>query len=48
MDELFIGGELQETSKKEVLRICAQQEEMMEDGQSENSSSRPRTSSGRN
>ena len=48
VDELFIGGELQETSKKEVLRICAQQEEMMEDGQSENSSSRPRTSSGRN
>ncbi|CAM9725369.1 unnamed protein product [Choristocarpus tenellus] len=31
LDELFIGGELQESSKKEVLRLCAQMDELMED-----------------
>ena len=31
LDELFIGGNLQETSKKEVLKVCAQQDDMMEE-----------------
>ncbi|CAD7964135.1 unnamed protein product [Amoebophrya sp. A25] len=30
-DELFINGELQETSKKQVLRLIAEQDAMMED-----------------
>jgi AP-1 complex subunit sigma 1/2 len=32
LDELFIGGHLQETSKKEVLKICAAQDDMMDEG----------------
>jgi AP-1 complex subunit sigma 1/2 len=54
MDELFIGGYLQETSKSEVLRICAAMDEMMDDSKDEdkvqgraNSNSSPRRSSGR-
>jgi AP-1 complex subunit sigma 1/2 len=31
LDELFIGGQLQETSKAEVLRICAAMDEMMDE-----------------
>lgn len=31
LDELFIGGELQETNMKEVLRVTAQQDAMMKD-----------------
>ncbi|CAM9352514.1 unnamed protein product [Chrysoparadoxa australica] len=31
LDELFIGGELQESSKKEVLRMCSQMDELMEE-----------------
>eukprot|EP01033_Poteriospumella_lacustris_P013646 gene13647-9774_t len=31
LDELFIGGHLQETSKAEVLRICAAMDEMMDE-----------------
>ncbi len=31
LDELFIGGELQETNMKEVLRVTAQQDAMMRD-----------------
>ena len=31
LDELIIGGELQETSKREVLRVAAAQDEMMDD-----------------
>ncbi len=31
LDELLIGGELQETSKREVLRVAGAQDEMMED-----------------
>jgi AP-1 complex subunit sigma 1/2 len=30
VDELFIGGQLQETSKAEVLRICATMDDLME------------------
>jgi hypothetical protein len=30
LDELFIGGELQETSKKEVLKVCAEQDELLD------------------
>lgn len=30
-DELFIGGELQETSKKQVLRLVSEQDQLMED-----------------
>lgn len=31
LDELFINGELQESSKKEVLSVCAQMDEMMDE-----------------
>ena len=31
LDELFIGGLLQETSKKEVLKVCSLQDDLMED-----------------
>ncbi|KAJ1449472.1 Adaptor protein complex sigma subunit [Pelagophyceae sp. CCMP2097] len=31
LDELFIAGELEESSKKEVLSICAQMDEMMDE-----------------
>ena len=48
VDELFIGGEFQECSKKEVLRVCAQQEELMEEGKEDGVPSlRPRAGSGR-
>ena len=35
LDELFIGGLLQETSKKEVLKVCALQDDLMEETASE-------------
>lgn len=35
LDELFIGGELQETSKAEVLRICAAMDELMDESKEE-------------
>eukprot|EP01032_Pedospumella_encystans_P011435 gene11435-13293_t len=35
LDELFIGGHLQETSKVEVLRICAAMDEMMDESKEE-------------
>ena len=35
LDELFIGGFLQESSKKEVLRVCTQQEDYMEESKEE-------------
>ena len=31
LDEVLVAGELQETSKKEVLKVCAQQDDMMEE-----------------
>jgi AP-1 complex subunit sigma 1/2 len=31
LDEIILGGQVQETSKKEVLRVCAAQDEMMQD-----------------
>jgi len=31
LDEIFIGGHLQESSKSEVLRVCAQMDEMMDE-----------------
>jgi len=31
LDELLIGGEMQETSKRELLRICAQNEDILEE-----------------
>lgn len=31
LDELVISGELQETSKKSILRVCASQDAMMEE-----------------
>ena len=31
LDEIILGGQVQETSKREVLRVCAAQDEMMED-----------------
>jgi AP-1 complex subunit sigma 1/2 len=35
MDELFIGGHLQETSKAEVLRICSSMDDMMDENKEE-------------
>ena len=35
LDELFINGELQESSKKEVLSVCAQMDEMMDESKDE-------------
>lgn len=37
MDEMFIGGHLQETSKAEVLRICAAMDELMDESKDEGS-----------
>eukprot|EP00823_Brevimastigomonas_motovehiculus_P006265 TRINITY_DN511_c0_g1_i1.p1 TRINITY_DN511_c0_g1~~TRINITY_DN511_c0_g1_i1.p1 ORF type:complete len:155 (+),score=12.53 TRINITY_DN511_c0_g1_i1:48-512(+) len=34
LDELLIAGELQETSKKQVLRVCAAQDELMDESKS--------------
>ena len=31
LDEIVLGGEVQETSKREILRVCAAQDELMED-----------------
>lgn len=31
LDELMIGGHLAETSKKEVLRVCAAQDSLMDE-----------------
>ncbi|RLN36627.1 hypothetical protein BBJ28_00020687 [Nothophytophthora sp. Chile5] len=42
LDELFIGGYQQESSKKEILRICTQQEDYMDESKEEGFS-RPRT-----
>ncbi len=38
LDELFIGGNIQETSKAEVLRICAAMDEQMDDGKEDGTS----------
>lgn len=35
VDELFIGGHLQETSKAEVLRVCGAMDDMMEETNTE-------------
>jgi AP-1 complex subunit sigma 1/2 len=39
IDELFINGELQESSKKEVLGVCAQMDEMMDEAEAKDASS---------
>lgn len=31
LDELLIGGELQESSKREILKVCAAQDDLMEE-----------------
>jgi AP-1 complex subunit sigma 1/2 len=31
LDEVILGGEIQETSKREVLRVCAAQDDFMEE-----------------
>ena len=31
LDEIFIGGQLQETSKRKILQMCAIQDELMEE-----------------
>lgn len=36
LDELLIGGELQESSKREILRVCAAQDDLMEDENNNN------------
>eukprot|EP01039_Chlorochromonas_danica_P002858 gene2858-3122_t len=44
LDELFIGGHLQETSKAEVLRICAAMDEMMDESKEDGATpGRPNT-----
>uniref|UniRef100_A0A7S2XUT6 AP complex subunit sigma n=1 Tax=Fibrocapsa japonica TaxID=94617 RepID=A0A7S2XUT6_9STRA len=40
LDELFIAGELQESGKREVLRICGQMDDMMEEGKEDVSNER--------
>ncbi len=35
LDELFIGGHLQETSKAEVLRICSSMDDLMDENKDE-------------
>ncbi len=45
LDELFIGGHLQETSKAEVLRICSAMDELMDESKDEGTSN-GRASSG--
>lgn len=47
IDELFIGGYLQETSKAEVLRICASMDELMDGEQEEGANGRGPPGSGR-
>lgn len=47
LDELFINGELQESSKKEVLGVCAQMDEMMDETKDEGASSTSKSGSGR-
>lgn len=42
LDELFIGGYQQESSKKEILRIFTQQEDYMDESKEEGFA-RPRT-----
>jgi hypothetical protein len=42
LDELVIGGFQQESSKKEILRICTQQEDYMDESKEEGFT-RPRT-----
>ncbi len=44
LDEILIGGELQESSKRETLRVCVQQDELMEESKEEGTG-RPRTMS---
>ena len=39
LDELFIGGELQESSKKEVLRVCSQIDDLCDVEKKEDSNS---------
>jgi len=50
LDELFIGGYSQETSKREILRVCAQMDELMEEQKEEQQQTgmmgMPRRSSG--
>mmetsp|Transcript_30293 Transcript_30293/g.68794 ORF Transcript_30293/g.68794 Transcript_30293/m.68794 type:complete len:163 (+) Transcript_30293:261-749(+) len=48
LDELFIGGHLQETSKVEVLRICAAMDEMMDESKEEAITSGRATVKGKN
>lgn len=40
LDELFIAGELEESSKKEVLSICAQMDDLMDETKDETGKSR--------
>ncbi len=48
LDELFVGGHLQETSKAEVLRICAAMDEMMDESKEDGvTPGRPNAKSGR-
>jgi AP-1 complex subunit sigma 1/2 len=35
LDELLIGGQLQESSKAEILRVCAAQDDLMDEQKDE-------------
>jgi AP-1 complex subunit sigma 1/2 len=35
LDEILIGGELQESSRKTILRVCTAQDQMMEENKEE-------------
>ena len=39
LDEIFVGGELCESSKKEVLSVCAQMDELMGEGEEDKAAS---------
>ena len=39
LDEIFVGGELCESSKKEVLSVCAQMDELMEEREEDKAAS---------
>jgi len=47
LDELFIAGELEESSKKEVLSVCAQMDEMMDESKEEGTSNTKRPAGAR-
>lgn len=39
--QLFIGGQLQESSKNEILRVCSQMDELMDEQKEDGASTLP-------